>query len=100
MQDSPSAVIAAVGAILAGVWLLFKLMLNQAASDRNADREERKAFVEAIERMAEASERVAEETAKGNMEAKERNGHIVELIIESRTQTVAEIIGSREKIKG
>lgn len=60
-----------------------KLMLNQATKDRDADRKERKELSSAIALMAKNSNRVAEATVRSADEAKQRNGHLAELVMQS-----------------
>lgn len=79
--------------MLLGFYAVAKLMLKQATKDREADREERKDLSSAIKLMAENSAKVARVTEAGMdkvavatnktaREAKERNGHLAELIIQ------------------
>ena len=76
----------AFGAMLAGFYAIARLMLNQATADRSADRRERKEFQKAILKMAKSSDRVADATERSADEAKQRNGHLAELITTSSDQ--------------
>ena len=85
-------VVAAIAAILATVFGLLKLVLNQATKDRDSDRKERNEFVNAIKDMAKSNREIAHETKKGNAEAKERNGHLGEQNIQ-----IAELVTKQNK---
>lgn len=88
MGEGGSAVaIGAIVTIITGFGVIAKIMLNQASKDRDADREERKELVMAIKDMAGATGRVADATKQGADEAKQRNGHLAELIIRSKKDT-------------
>jgi hypothetical protein len=83
--------IGVIAAMLAGFYGIAKMMLSQATKDREADREERKEFSRAIQKMAESSEKVAEEASlsrqvqeKGFAEAEKRNGHLAEISIDNK----------------
>ena len=80
MNDTPTVIGAFVTIILAFLGVA-KIMLNQATKDRDADRKERKELSEAISLMAKSSNKVAEATVRSANEAKQRNGHLAELII-------------------
>jgi len=77
--------------IFAGVVISFlgiaKVMLNQATKDREADRKERKELSLAISLMAKNSNKVAEATVRSADEAKQRNGHLAELVMQSNENT-------------
>jgi hypothetical protein len=73
----PSA--AAVVIVLA----FLKYLKEQGTSTYERD----KAFVKAIDKMTAATELVAAATEKGSKEAKERNGHLAELVIQSQETT-------------
>jgi len=77
-----------IAGMLVGFYGIAKLMLVQATKDRDSDRAERQEFVIAIRDMAESNREIAEETKKGNKEAKQRNGHLAELTIQSKNETL------------
>ena len=71
-------------------------MLNAATRERDADRKERQELTAAINVMAsthmaqaKATEELVKETRKGNVEAKQRNGHLGEQSIQ-----IAEMVKS------
>jgi hypothetical protein len=70
-------VLGVISAMLAGFFAIAKIMLAQATKDRDADRNERKEFSSAIERMAIATEVSARQ-------ATERNGHLAEISIQNK----------------
>lgn len=76
------------GGMLVAFYGIAKFMLRQASEDRQKDREERQLLTIAIEKMALSNDNIANETAKGNREAKERNGHLAEITIQSRDQVL------------
>lgn len=84
-------VLGAFAGMLAGFFALFKFALSQAAQDRESDRGERNALIKATEDMATASKLVATEMKKGNKEAERRNGHLAELVLESKQATIDSI---------
>src|SRR3954471_16398796 len=97
-MDNMATVVGAFVAVIGGFLAVAKIMLKQASKDREADRKERKELSEAITLMAASSAkvavatetglaRVANETAKGSAEAKQRNGHLAELILQSTENT-------------
>ena len=75
-------------AMLGAFYGIAKFMLKQASDDRQKDREERQLLTLAIQKMADSNDNIAKETAKGNREAKERNGHLAEITIQSRDQVL------------
>jgi len=81
-------ILSIIAGMLVGFYGIAKLMLLQATKDREADRVERKEFVKAIKDMADSNREIAQETKKGNKEAKERNGHLAELTIQSKNETL------------
>lgn len=91
MDNTPTVIGAFVTVILAFLGIA-KIMLNQATKDRDADRKERKELSLAIAQMAKNSSKVADATVRSADEAKQRNGHLAELIIQSteNTKTIAE----------
>jgi len=88
MYDTASVVGAFVTVILAFLGIA-KIMLNQATKDREADRRERKELSLAISLMAKNSNKVAEATVRSADEAKQRNGHLAELVMQSSENTKA-----------
>lgn len=79
--------------MLLGFYALLKFVLGQAEKDREADRKERKEFAAALKDVADANFRVAEATENAAKEAKERNGHLAELSLQS--QEMLKNIGDR-----
>lgn len=90
-----AAILAVFAGMLAGFFALSKYMLGQSSSDREADRLERKeqnaAFVEALNKVAMTNQAIADATEKGNREAEKRNGHLAELTIQSKQDTLKAI---------
>lgn len=79
----PLAAIGLVGSILALVVTpLFSLL---------------RANTKALDKVAVASEKVAKEHKKGNQEAKERNGHLAELVIQTSENTVEALKSVKEQ---
>jgi hypothetical protein len=77
--------------MLTAFYALIRFILKQAEKDRDADRDERKALVAAIQDMADSNRAIAEEQRKGNQEAERRNGHLAEITIQSRDQVLGAI---------
>ena len=50
-----------------------------------------------MDKMAESNEKIARATEQGNREAKERNGHLAELTLQSRDQTLEAIMNVQEQ---
>lgn len=71
-------IMGAIVALLGGLYAFVRGILSQASKDRSSDQDERRALINAIDNMAKSNEKIAKETAKGNQEAKERNGHLGE----------------------
>lgn len=82
-----TAVLGAFAGMLVGFFAIAKVMLNQASKDRDADRQERKELSKAIKDMAGATGRVADATKQTAEEAKQRNGHLAELIVQNSENT-------------
>lgn len=80
-------VVGAFVTVVAGFLAVAKIMLSQASKDREADRQERKKLAEAIHLMAINSNKVAAATDRSANEAKERNGHLAELIVQQGENT-------------
>lgn len=74
--------------MLAGFFGIAKVMLNQASKDREADREERKEFSEAIKQMAKNSGRQADATERAAREAEARNGHLAEISVQQADRII------------
>ncbi len=81
-MDNTTVIGAFVTVILAFLGIA-RLMLSQATKDREADRKERKELSIAIALMAKNSSKVAEATVRSADEAKQRNGHLAELVVQS-----------------
>jgi len=90
-----SIVIGAFVSIIGGFGVIAKIMLVQAAKDRDADRDERIKLTQAVEQMANSSAKVADvtkdgfkkltdETAKQSLQAEQRNGHLGEMVAKSQ----------------
>lgn len=86
-------IITILAGMLIGFYGLLKFVLNQAEKDREAERKERKEFAEALSKVADSNVRVAEATERAAIEAKERNGHLAELQLQS--QEMLKTIGDR-----
>lgn len=87
-SDTP-AVVGAFVTVILGFLGIAKIMLTQASKDRTADRQEREKLAAAITLMADNSGKVAKATERGANEAKQRNGHLAELIIQTGENTQA-----------
>lgn len=86
-QISPTefgSIITVIGGMLVGFYALVKFMLTSHEKSQEKDRLERLALAKAVERMASATEATAKE-------AEARNGHLAELIIESKEGTIRAI---------
>lgn len=70
--------------MLGGFYAFARFMMSQGMRVQEADREERKEFAKALKAMATASERVASATEKAAKEAKQRNGHLAEMELQSQ----------------
>ena len=90
-----SQILAVIAGMLVGFYGIFKFMASSAAKDREADRKERKeqnvAFVKALKEVARTNALIATATEKGNREAEKRNGHLAELTIQSKEDTLKAI---------
>lgn len=74
--------------MLLGFYSIAKVMLRSATREREADRQERLNLSKAIDRMASSSDKVAIATERSADEAKERNGHLAELVVQNTTDIV------------
>jgi hypothetical protein len=86
-QISPTefgSIITVIGGMLLGFYALVKFILTSHEKVQEKDRLERLALAKAVERMATATETTARE-------AEQRNGHLAELIIESKQGTLEAI---------
>lgn len=86
-----------LASMLAGFYTLIKFLLREAAKDRGADRLERKDFSAAMRDVADSNREIAHETKQGNSEAKERNGHLAELTVQSNQQMLKAIKNIKEQ---
>jgi len=84
---SDSTVVGAFVTVVLAFLAIAKIMLGQATRDRDADRKGRKELSQAIALMAKNSNRVAEATVRSADEAKQRNGHLAELVMQSNENT-------------
>lgn len=87
-QISPTefgTIITILGGMLVGFYALVKFILNQQATIQELDRKERIELTKAFTRVAEATEKAASE-------AKDRNGHLAEMELQSQQmfQTLAD----------
>lgn len=80
-------VIGGLVTIIGGFWAIARIMLTQAARDREADRkerdkdrQERRELAIAIKDMADSSKEVATAATKSAEEAEQRNGHLASLV--------------------
>lgn len=86
-QISPpelTSILALFIGMLTGFYALVKYMIATGEKSKALDIEERLELTKAFNRVAEATERAA-------IEAKERNGHLAELTIESKKATLEAI---------
>lgn len=92
MNNDSTATLTVFAGMIAVFFGFATLMLKQATKDRDADRKDRKELSNAIQSMAKSGLRQAEATERSADEAKQRNGHLAELVTESTktTQTLAE----------
>lgn len=84
MNTDITVVLGAFAGMLLGFYGIARAMLSQAAKDRTDDRNERRELSKAIKDMAGATGRVADATKQAGDEAKQRNGHLAELILQSK----------------
>jgi hypothetical protein len=80
VDPNTATIIVAFGAMMGGFFAIAKIMLNQATKDRDADRAERKDMTKVFSRVADATERAADE-------AKDRNGHLGDLVAQGNQMT-------------
>jgi hypothetical protein len=86
-------VLAVIGGMLAGFYGVFKIMNATAEKDRNADRAERAAFIQALSNVASTNKEIAVATKRGADEAKERNGHLAEISQQNKEQIIEAVHG-------
>lgn len=96
VTDSPENLIVFAGMLVA-FWGILSQMNKQSAKDRDADRAERKKLVSALDDVAKSNQRIADETKRSADEAKERNGHLAELTIQSSQQMLEAIRNIKEQ---
>lgn len=94
-----TVVLGAFAGMLLGFYGIAKIMLKQAANDRDSDRVERKELSKAIQDMAGATGRVADASLKSAQEAEARNGHLAELSLQGN-QLISEVLNSNREILG
>lgn len=95
-QISPpefTAILALFIGMLSGFYAIVRYMISVGSKTTEADRAERIAFQDTLKSVAEASNRVADATEKSANEAKERNGHLAEITVQSRDQVIEQIKG-------
>lgn len=86
-QISPTeftAILALFIGMLSGFYAIVRYMIGIGSKTTEADRAERLAFQETLKAVAEASNRVADATEKSASEAKQRNGHLAEMELQSQ----------------
>lgn len=86
-QISPTeltSILALFIGMLTGFYALVRYLISVAEKAQSQDRDERKELIKTFNRVAEATETAARE-------AKERNGHLAELTIESKQATLEAI---------
>jgi hypothetical protein len=88
MDSSIVTILGILAGMLAGFFAIAKTMLNSATKERDADRQERLKLSEAINHMARNSDKVAAATQRSADEAKQRNGHLAELVIQNTDNIV------------
>lgn len=81
------AILGAFAGMLAGFFAIAKIMLKQASKDRDADRGEREHLSTAINSMATSNEKIAKAVVRQADEAKQRNGHLAELVTQGVENT-------------
>lgn len=82
-----------ISGMLAGFYGVFKIMNATAVGDRKADREERKAFIKALDNVAKTNREIAQATKRGADEAKARNGHLAEISMQNKDQIIEAVHG-------
>lgn len=87
-----SQILAIIAGMLVGFYGVFKIMNTSSTKERELERKERKeqnaAFVKALKDVAKSNQEIARATEKGNREAEKRNGHLAELTIQSKNDTL------------
>lgn len=73
-----TVVLGSFAGMLVGFYGIAKVMLAQAAKDRDSDRQERLELSHAIKEMADNSAKVATATQESAKQAEDRNGHLGE----------------------
>lgn len=106
-QISPTElapILAIIAGMLVGFYGIAKFLMVQAEKDRDKDREERQALIKALDDMALSNRSIADETKQGNLEAKQRNGHlaeqnvqITELVIQAKADTIQAVREIKEQ---
>lgn len=83
--------IGAILVIFAGMLTAFYALNNKqqdrAGKDRDADRKERRELQKVLIKLAKSGERQAAATERGADEAKQRNGHLAELVLQGNKAT-------------
>lgn len=74
-------IFAAFGGLLVGFYAFATKQMRDARDER---KDERDTFNKTLDKVARASEHVAEATSRAADEAKQRNGHLADLVIEQR----------------
>lgn len=87
-----AGVLTIIAGMLLGFYGVIKFILNQAIQDRHDDRKERLHLVDSLEKVASSNQEIANATKQAAKEAKERNGHLADLIVQSKEEikTVAQ----------
>jgi hypothetical protein len=86
-----AGVLTVIAGMLLGFYGIIKFILNQAIADRHDDRKERIQLVESLKDVATSNQAIANETKKAAQEAKKRNGHLADLVVESKKQLLLAI---------
>jgi hypothetical protein len=99
-----AGVLTVIAGMLLGFYGVIKFILNQAIQDRHEDRKERLHLVDSLKQVAKSNQDVAKSnreiasaTVRIGKEAEQRNGHIAELVEESKKQIIASVQEVREQ---
>ena len=77
--------------MLVGFYSIARVMIVSSSKEREADRLERIKLASAIKLMADNSTKVARATERSANEAKERNGHLAELVVQNTHEIVSAV---------
>ena len=86
-----AGILTIVAGMLLGFYGLLRFILNQSIADRHDDRKERIQLVESLKEVATSNQSIADATKKAAIDAKKRNGHLADLVVESKKQLLLAI---------